>query len=108
MARDIDELLTSYLQQIVGLVDGGDSDVLIVETIFEKLNAEAALFAIGEYPELSGQQVGIQVFSMTRWCEWPHTVCCQTLCVYPPLQAHVYGVCATPSALYIHTQIQVC
>jgi hypothetical protein len=91
----------------VGLADGGDYDVLIVETIFETLNAEAALFAIGEYPELSAQ-VGIQVFSMTRWCEWPHTVCCQTLCVCPPLQAHVYGVCAAPSALCIHTPIQVC
>ncbi len=45
-----DELLTSYLEQIVGLVDGG-ADVFIVKTIFDTLNTKATLFVIGEYPE---------------------------------------------------------
>merc|ERR1711871_1872866 len=45
-----DELVTAYYEQVVGLVDGG-ADVLMVETIFDTLNAKAALYAIGEYLE---------------------------------------------------------
>jgi len=45
-----DELVTAYYEQVVALVDGG-ADILIVETIFDTLNAKAALFAIGEYLE---------------------------------------------------------
>ena len=38
-----DELVgTTYLEQAVGLIDGG-ADILIVETIFDTLNAKAAL-----------------------------------------------------------------
>ncbi|KAJ1991480.1 hypothetical protein GGI25_003463 [Coemansia spiralis] len=40
-----DELVTAYTEQIRGLLDGG-SDVILVETIFDTLNAKAALFAI--------------------------------------------------------------
>lgn len=54
-----DELVTSYYEQVVGLVDGG-ADILIVETIFDTLNAKAALFAIGEF--LEHAQVDIPVF----------------------------------------------
>lgn len=42
-----DELVTAYTEQIRGLLDGG-SHVLLVETIFDTLNAKAALFAIQE------------------------------------------------------------
>jgi 5-methyltetrahydrofolate--homocysteine methyltransferase len=42
------ELVQSYKEQISGLVDGG-SDLLLVETIFDTLNAKAALFAIEVY-----------------------------------------------------------
>lgn len=45
-----DELVEAYYEQVVGLMDGG-ADVLMVETIFDTLNAKAALFAIGEYLE---------------------------------------------------------
>jgi 5-methyltetrahydrofolate--homocysteine methyltransferase len=45
-----DELVEAYYEQVVGLMDGG-ADILIVETIFDTLNAKAALFAIGEYLE---------------------------------------------------------
>lgn len=49
-----DELVESYTEQVRGLVDGG-CDVLLVETIFDTLNAKAALFAIDvffeEHPE---------------------------------------------------------
>ncbi|KAJ2083871.1 hypothetical protein H4R24_000523 [Coemansia sp. RSA 988] len=40
-----DELVTAYTEQIRGLLDGG-ADILLVETIFDTLNAKAALFAI--------------------------------------------------------------
>merc|ERR1711871_893146 len=45
-----DELVEAYYEQVVGLMDGG-ADVLMVETIFDTLNAKAALYAIGEYLE---------------------------------------------------------
>ncbi|KAI9316377.1 methionine synthase [Dichotomocladium elegans] len=40
-----DELVEAYAEQIRGLLDGG-SDILLVETIFDTLNAKAAVFAI--------------------------------------------------------------
>ncbi len=46
-AIDFDELKTAYKEQAEALIDGG-VDVLLVETIFDTLNAKAALFAIEE------------------------------------------------------------
>ncbi|MHB9101565.1 MAG: methionine synthase, partial [Sulfuricella sp.] len=43
-----DQLVDAYTQAISGLVNGG-SDILMVETIFDTLNAKAALFAIEQY-----------------------------------------------------------
>lgn len=43
-----DEVATAYYEQIKGLVHGG-IDILIIETIFDTLNAKAAIFAIKEY-----------------------------------------------------------
>ncbi|KAI8052431.1 methionine synthase [Syncephalis plumigaleata] len=40
-----DELVEAYQEQVRGLLDGG-ADILLVETIFDTLNAKAALFAI--------------------------------------------------------------
>ena len=47
-----DELVGAYLEQTVALVDGR-SDILMVETIFDTLNAKVALFAVGEYLEFA-------------------------------------------------------
>jgi len=49
-ARNVtfDELVESYTEAIRGLLDGG-ADILMVETIFDTLNAKAALFAIDQY-----------------------------------------------------------
>ena len=47
-AVTFDEVVDAYTEQIRGLVDGG-VDVLLVETIFDTLNAKAAIFAIKEY-----------------------------------------------------------
>ncbi|MFC8500939.1 methionine synthase [Pedococcus sp. NPDC057267] len=50
-----DELVEAYLEQARGLVDGG-SDVLIVETIFDTLNAKAAIFALETLFEEHGRR----------------------------------------------------
>lgn len=47
-AVTFDELKDAYKFQVEGLVDGG-VDILLVETVFDTLNAKAALFAIQEY-----------------------------------------------------------
>jgi 5-methyltetrahydrofolate--homocysteine methyltransferase len=54
-ARNVtfEQLRAAYLEQIEGLVEGG-ADVLLVETIFDTLNAKAALFAVDEFFEKSG------------------------------------------------------
>jgi 5-methyltetrahydrofolate--homocysteine methyltransferase len=44
-AVTFDDLVTAYTEQVNGLIDGG-SDIILVETIFDTLNAKAALFAI--------------------------------------------------------------
>lgn len=49
-AVTFDELRIAYKQQVEALLDGG-CDVLLVETIFDTLNAKAALFAIEEVKE---------------------------------------------------------
>lgn len=52
-ACTFDQLVTSYSEQIRGLLDGG-VDVLLVETIFDTLNAKAAFFAIQQIFEERG------------------------------------------------------
>lgn len=47
-AVSFDEVANSYTEQIRGLVDGG-VDILLVETIFDTLNAKAAIFAINQF-----------------------------------------------------------
>lgn len=49
-AITFDELLIAYKEQVKALIDGG-CDLLLVETIFDTLNAKAALFAIEEVKE---------------------------------------------------------
>jgi 5-methyltetrahydrofolate--homocysteine methyltransferase len=46
-AVTFDELVTAYKTQVEGLLDGG-ADVLLIETIFDTLNAKAAIFAVTE------------------------------------------------------------
>lgn len=59
-AITFDELKTAYKQQAEALLDGG-SDILLVETIFDTLNAKAALFAIDEVQEERGIEIPIMV-----------------------------------------------
>ena len=55
-----DELKEAYYEQAKGLMDGG-CDALIVETIFDTLNAKAALFAIEELFEEVGDRLPVMV-----------------------------------------------
>ena len=59
-AVHFDELKEAYLEQIKGLMDGG-ADLLLVETVFDTLNAKAALFAIEEYKEANNIDIPIMV-----------------------------------------------
>ena len=55
-----DQLVVDYTESIRGLIDGG-VDILLVETIFDSLNAKAALFAIDQYFENHGIRLPIMI-----------------------------------------------
>lgn len=59
-AITFDELRIAYKEQVEALIDGG-VDVLLVETIFDTLNAKAALFAIEEVKEERNINIPIMV-----------------------------------------------
>lgn len=59
-AITFDELVESYKEQVNALLDGG-VDVLLVETIFDTLNAKAALFAIKEVFETRKMECPIMI-----------------------------------------------
>lgn len=55
-----DELRDNYHQAAVALIEGG-SDLILVETIFDTLNAKAALFALDEVFEETGQRLPVMI-----------------------------------------------
>jgi 5-methyltetrahydrofolate--homocysteine methyltransferase len=57
---DFETLRAAYYEQTEALVEGG-ADVILVETIFDTLNAKAALFAVDEYFEASGERLPILI-----------------------------------------------
>ena len=59
-AITFDQLKEAYVQQARGLLDGG-ADLLLVETVFDTLNAKAALFAIQDLFDEIGRTVPIMV-----------------------------------------------
>jgi 5-methyltetrahydrofolate--homocysteine methyltransferase len=59
-AITFDQLRTAYAEQVRGLLDGG-ADILLVETIFDTLNAKAALYAISEVCDARGVRVPVMV-----------------------------------------------
>ncbi|AMA50704.1 vitamin B12 dependent-methionine synthase activation domain-containing protein [Flavobacterium covae] len=59
-AVTFDDLKIAYRQQVEALIDGG-ADILLVETIFDTLNAKAALFAIEEVKEDRGLDIPVMV-----------------------------------------------
>ena len=59
-AVTFDELRIAYKQQVEALIDGG-ADILLVETVFDTLNAKAALFAIEEVKDERSIKIPIMV-----------------------------------------------
>lgn len=57
---EFDELVKAYEEQVRGLIDGG-VDLLLVETVFDTLNAKAALFAIENIAQEKGIKLPIMV-----------------------------------------------
>ncbi len=59
-ARNVsfDQLRAAYREQAEGLLEGG-ADLFLVETIFDTLNAKAALFALDELMEASGERLPV-------------------------------------------------
>lgn len=59
-AVTFDEIKTAYREQIEGLIDGG-IDLLLIETIFDTLNAKAAIFAVEEALEERGVRIPLMI-----------------------------------------------
>ncbi|TGE16101.1 methionine synthase [Hymenobacter elongatus] len=59
-AVTFDELAAAYLEQVRGLIDGG-SDTLLIETIFDTLNAKAALYAVQKFFDEGGKVVPVMI-----------------------------------------------
>ena len=59
-AVTFDDLRIAYTEQANGLLDGG-ADLLLVETIFDTLNAKAALYAISEISEARGIDIPVMI-----------------------------------------------
>jgi 5-methyltetrahydrofolate--homocysteine methyltransferase len=59
-AITFDELRAAYSEQARGLIDGG-ADLLLIETIFDTLNAKAAIYAISELCDEFGRDIPIMI-----------------------------------------------
>ncbi len=55
-----DELVSAYTEATQGLIDGG-ADTILIETIFDTLNAKAAIFAVEQVFEQSGVQLPVMI-----------------------------------------------
>ena len=59
-AISFDELRLAYTEQMRGLIDGG-ADILLIETIFDTLNAKAALYALAELQDERGARWPVMI-----------------------------------------------
>src|SRR5262249_59767922 len=59
-AVTFDELRGAYAEQVKGLLEGG-ADLLLIETIFDTLNAKAAIAAVADVTELRGVRVPVMI-----------------------------------------------
>ena len=59
-AISFDDMAQAYSEQVRGLIDGG-ADLLLVETVFDSLNARAALYAISSVQQDMGTQLPVMV-----------------------------------------------
>jgi len=86
-AVTFDQLVAAYKQQVEALLDGG-VDILLVETIFDTLNAKAAFYAIDEVFEERGTRVPIMC-SVTITDASGRTLSGQTIDAFLISMAHV-------------------
>jgi 5-methyltetrahydrofolate--homocysteine methyltransferase len=59
-AVTFDELRAAYAEQVEGLIEGG-ADLLLIETIFDTLNAKAAIAAVADVTEARGARVPVMI-----------------------------------------------
>lgn len=59
-ALSYDELAASYQQQMEAMLEGG-VDAILIETIFDTLNAKAAIFAAGQAMKVTGIEVPVML-----------------------------------------------
>ena len=59
-AVTFDDLRRAYAEQAAALIEGG-VDILLLETIFDTLNAKAALYAVGELQETRGVKMPVMI-----------------------------------------------
>ncbi|MBE0435415.1 MAG: homocysteine S-methyltransferase family protein, partial [Methylomicrobium sp.] len=57
---DFDTLVEAYTEAIRGLIDGG-VDIILIETVFDTLNAKAAIFAVDQYFEAIGYKLPVMI-----------------------------------------------
>ncbi len=55
-----DELVDGYVEAIDGLIEGG-ADIILIETVFDTLNAKAAVFAVEKYAEERGVRLPVMI-----------------------------------------------
>ena len=86
-AVTFDEVVLAYTEQIRGLVDGG-VDIILIETIFDTLNAKAAIFAVKEYFRKEGKPELPMMISGTITDASGRTLSGQTLSAFYTSIAH--------------------
>jgi len=59
-ATTFEKMSAAYYEQVKGLVEGG-ADILLIETIFDTLNAKSAIYAFEEYLNDTGKQIPIMI-----------------------------------------------
>ncbi len=59
-AVSFDEMIKAYYDAARGLIDGG-ADILLIETIFDTLNAKAAIYAVQKYQREIGTEVPVMI-----------------------------------------------
>lgn len=66
-AISFEEMALAYSEQVRGLIDGG-ADLLLVETIFDSINARAALYAISSVQQEMGTSLPVMVSATVNDC----------------------------------------
>jgi 5-methyltetrahydrofolate--homocysteine methyltransferase len=59
-ATTFEKMSGAYYEQVKGLIEGG-ADILLIETIFDTLNAKAAIYAVEEYMNITGKQIPVMI-----------------------------------------------